>query len=1076
MSDPVKVCCGECGVEIELQDVRLGSGAVCSKCGGGLVAPAGSVVGCANCGEKFNADEAITLARTMACPDCRGELRLIGTTGGARCDSPGASLEVTVLSGNSTASVGADARLGSTERTLTTDASAVDLGKYVDTVRGTISDASSVSGAKSSGGIRQAKFGKYTVESEIARGGCGIVYKAYDPDLRRHVALKVLIAGETASDQDLKRFLLEARAAAQLKHPNIVPVHEFGEIDGQHYFTMDYVSGADMSIVVRDPERDLDEYVSRLAEVCDALALAHARGIIHRDIKPQNIMIDESGRPLLMDFGLAKDFSSNTIQSLSGVLLGTPLYMSPEQARGQTRETDRRTDIYSMGVILYELATGKKPFDGENLFEVIAAVVGHDPVLPRRHDRRISADLETIILKCIEKKPSDRYAGIDELADDLRRYLAGDEITARPVGAVVRGWRRFRRSRAATAVFAGVPIALVATGIAYRVFAGGRLLENIEESVDSRNPVRMASALTMLDSGLRENKFSGKDEIARAEKIVAAVIGGPSEQAEATALTIVSRGNDVRALPLVAGVVTNGRFDDLRRRRAILCISAMAARIDEQDKYVATLASVAGDTGASAALRTAALDGLSGFSTDEKRERVIAAALDSDAPRELRLAAIRELKRTAAPISREMQTLLRLQGDEDPAIVAAIDDARDIAAVSKTYNIPFVGRAGEAVVNIGKAVGKTNIKASSKIVDALDPERGKAREKKIDPVEAVRGGLSSGNTDERTVAVFDLGVIGDGRALPVLYAALDDADDAIRRAAARSILKISRHAEIDYAAVARNLKSADPSVRDNAARLLGWLEHRASAPLLIETLAGEDSPRTARALARSLADMLDPDALPAMRAAYERFKADQPTALALIAALAVFGRRAASDLRTISEESLSRRVREAAASALAEIADEPAEPERVDRRTSAPLPEIRRGPSETDPTKDPEPKPAMKAPFVIAGIDIARDTNDADKIVLRLRLDNVATQRLASGFKVTVTMRFVFLVDGRTVAVVPRDGETALTRETGREIETLALKIPLVIPEALRPSGGTLSVEVRNAATGERAAQTVDFR
>ncbi|MBN2711542.1 MAG: protein kinase, partial [Planctomycetes bacterium] len=190
------------------------------------------------------------------------------------------------------------------------------------------------------GGLRKSNFGKYEIISEIARGGMGIVYKAYDPTLKRTVALKVLIAGEGATEDGIKRFLREARSAGRIKHPNIVPIHEVGEIEGQYYFTMDFVEGKDLSDVAYEGKVPLRELLESLYDVCRALEDAHKKGIIHRDLKPQNILLDSEGRAYLTDFGLAKDMTSQSIQSVTGSVFGTPAYMSPEQAQGKTHEID----------------------------------------------------------------------------------------------------------------------------------------------------------------------------------------------------------------------------------------------------------------------------------------------------------------------------------------------------------------------------------------------------------------------------------------------------------------------------------------------------------------------------------------------------------------------------------------------------------------------------------------------------------------------------------------------------------------------------------------------------------------
>ncbi|MBN8526713.1 MAG: serine/threonine protein kinase, partial [Planctomycetes bacterium] len=289
------------------------------------------------------------------------------------------------------------------------------------------------------------RFGRYVIERELARGGMGIVYIAAEPALKRKVALKVLIAGDGADTDSIRRFVREARAAGQLRHPAIIAVHDAGEVDGRHYFTMDLVDGRELGQLTAEGV-SLREQVAIVRTVCDALQHAHEHGIVHRDLKPANIMVDRGGRPVVMDFGLAKDVSGNaSFRSLSGMVAGTPAYMSPEQAKGLASEVDHRTDVYACGVILYELATGRRPFGGNTLFDTIRAVVSDEPQPPAKLSVEVDAALEAVILRCLEKDKAARYASARELGDDLGRWLDGHPVQARPVPQAVRAWRNVRR-------------------------------------------------------------------------------------------------------------------------------------------------------------------------------------------------------------------------------------------------------------------------------------------------------------------------------------------------------------------------------------------------------------------------------------------------------------------------------------------------------------------------------------------------------------------------------------------------------------------------------------------------------
>ncbi|MHC5081889.1 MAG: protein kinase domain-containing protein, partial [Planctomycetota bacterium] len=338
-------------------------------------------------------------------------------------------------------------------------------------------------------------LGPYRILEEIGRGGMGVVYKAFHPQLKRTVALKVLIAGEDATEEAIKRFHREAEAVAKLgHHPNIVPVHDIGREGRQNYFAMHYVEGKPLDRMIDDGDVAPKKAASIAKRVANGLAHAHSHGVLHRDIKPANILVDEAGEPQITDFGLAKDVTSESKMTRSGVTLGTPQYMPPEQANGILDAIDERSDVYSLGATLYEMLTLRPPFEGSTVLEVIQKVVSADPVSPRRGNPSIPRDLETICLKCIEKDPARRYPGSADLAEDLGRFLEGSPIQARPVSVAERILRRVRRNRAAAIACAGILVAL-ATGLIF----GVRLLTAEKEKEASR--VRAERAERILEKG-----------------------------------------------------------------------------------------------------------------------------------------------------------------------------------------------------------------------------------------------------------------------------------------------------------------------------------------------------------------------------------------------------------------------------------------------------------------------------------------------------------------------------------------------------------------------------------------------
>lgn len=278
------------------------------------------------------------------------------------------------------------------------------------------------------------RFGAYELHSELGRGGMGVVYKARRPGLDRFVALKVLLGSETASATRVKRFQREAELAAKLRHQGIVQVHDFGQVGDHYYLTMDFVEGRALSEVVN--ERPLS--VTRAAEIgreaAEALAHAHDAGVIHRDIKPANIMLTPEGRPILTDFGLARqaELEGETTQlTRDGALVGTPFFMSPEQASGKRERVVPKSDVWSLGVVIYQMACGALPFDGTSQFELSNKVLHEEPTPPRDHRPDLDEDFVTILLKTLEKDPARRYSA-RELADELGRYLGGEALVARP--------------------------------------------------------------------------------------------------------------------------------------------------------------------------------------------------------------------------------------------------------------------------------------------------------------------------------------------------------------------------------------------------------------------------------------------------------------------------------------------------------------------------------------------------------------------------------------------------------------------------------------------------------------------
>ncbi|MBI2900311.1 MAG: protein kinase [Planctomycetes bacterium] len=296
-------------------------------------------------------------------------------------------------------------------------------------------------------------FGKYLLLQQAGEGGFGAVYKAYEKGLGRTVALKFL---HSENPEDLLRFVREAQTAAKLSHPNIVPLYEVGEFGGKHYIAMEFIEGQTLHRLRLEPRRALEI----MRDVAEAIQYAHERGIVHRDLKPQNLMLGGDGRVRVMDFGLARQLQGGATLTASGSAVGTPAYMSPEQAQG--KRCDERSDVYGLGATLYELVTGHRPFDGRDALVVLDKVRSQDPIPPRRLNPKLHPEVETIVAKAMEKTPARRYRTAKEFADDIRRHLDGEPILARPAPLLSRMAKRLRR-HAVTSV-AGTTVLVMLLG------------------------------------------------------------------------------------------------------------------------------------------------------------------------------------------------------------------------------------------------------------------------------------------------------------------------------------------------------------------------------------------------------------------------------------------------------------------------------------------------------------------------------------------------------------------------------------------------------------------------------------
>jgi len=315
-----------------------------------------------------------------------------------------------------------------------------------------------------------AEFGDYQLLKEIGRGNAGVIYQAYQKSLDRIVALKMIQSGRFASREVINRFQAEAKAAAKLRHPNIVTIYEVGEVHGQHYFTMEYINGESLDSCIKRDRMSSHQSASLLSAVCRAVHHLHEEGIIHRDLKPSNIMLGPEGQPHVTDFGIAMMHRAGMKNLGYDAITGTPCYMAPEQASGNLSSITPQTDVYCLGGILYEMLVGHPPFVGEDLTDMLVQITERAPNPPTRLSPEIPRELEWICLRCLEKKPQRRYPSALALADDLDRFLRGEETETQPPTQWNRLRRWVRRAPALASRWFAMAIFFVNSFLNYRVF------------------------------------------------------------------------------------------------------------------------------------------------------------------------------------------------------------------------------------------------------------------------------------------------------------------------------------------------------------------------------------------------------------------------------------------------------------------------------------------------------------------------------------------------------------------------------------------------------------------------------
>ncbi len=408
----------------------------------------------------------------------------------------------------------------------------------------------------------------YVIIAEIGRGGMGVVYKARHIRLDRLVALKMILAGAHASPDHIARFHIEARAVAQIQHPGIVQIHDDGDHDGLPYFSLEFVPGGSLAQAIGGKPQPPRSAATMVMELCRAMMEAHARGIIHRDLKPANVLLTLDGKPKITDFGLAKQMEGDSHETRSGAIMGSPSYMAPEQAWGQISAIGPLSDQYALGAILYEMLVGRPPFQGANALETLELVRKQEPVPPKRLQPKLPTDLETICLKALQKDPVKRFPDAAAMADDLRRFLDGEPIVARPVGAPERLWRWCKRNRRVAVLTGAVVVMAFAIMVGLAGFAvslktlNGQLAKSYRDEAEAREIAQTkeraaieakneAIAATKAEALAREKEKQARE---KAEALVKGAFAQNGNALEAQRVLSVLLNQRLESIPGTQGV------------------------------------------------------------------------------------------------------------------------------------------------------------------------------------------------------------------------------------------------------------------------------------------------------------------------------------------------------------------------------------------------------------------------------------------------------------------------------------------------------------------------------------------
>lgn len=672
------------------------------------------------------------------------------------------------------------------------------------------------------------EFNGYRVVKEIARGGMGVVLLAEQPSLRRKVAIKLMLPSAESNDPRAReRFLREARAMARIKHAFIIQVYEVGEIQGMPWFTMEFVEGRTLAELIDEKRIGVNQTVEIHRKVAQALAFAHKQGILHRDLKPGNIMVRHSGDPVLMDFGLVKDVAGESVKlSVTGTILGTPAYMSPEQAQAQT--LDARADVYSLGAVLYESVTGHVPFEGKTAFATIYQVLNDEPTPVRSLNPSVPPDLARICTKAMEKDRRDRYQTMVEFALDLEHFLQGEAVSAEGPSLAyrVRQWVKAHRMHCVAGVSVAVVLLVVLLLLVSGMLRAAPAIRNdIRTSMAEGSTTTRVARIQILagdiaDGKIKKGSAEEKEALKALEELTAAT---EPEIAVAALQALLNTAPEETRLEVFAEQTDARRPDAVRR-------AALDAVIQLQKQGTSV---------------------------------VLAGVMERDPDLELRLQAIRGMGRIIEPSAMTMLIRMAVRGQPRVMAEAAREKLRDIRSADSVLSIYAGSRTVEASRELADMMEKTSDyeRQLEEALDEIPAAKKKAAPRASQPHEVAMLRMKDGGKDQRLTAAYDLGLMMRPESEEALRTALEDPEPDVALAAAEALGRIPK-----LKAPAKLLGLLDvgpqsrPSVRIAAARACGLVNPAPSGTSVAAALAKERDPGVQLELAQTLGLLRPPEA------------------------------------------------------------------------------------------------------------------------------------------------------------------------------------------------------------------------